>query len=132
MLYKFSVWDQGASYGAKLQGLGYAPLPRVRRSRSCTSLALLLWRHLDGRSIASGLPQATLAFHGALTIFVPYLHARIRAYALSNAWPDAPSSDRRRKAWELLTRLESIHGLAALVNFLVFLWNGRYVTSLYI
>ncbi|RDX55685.1 peroxisomal biogenesis factor 2 [Lentinus brumalis] len=108
VLYKFSVWDQGASYGAKLQGLKYAP---------------------SGGSLnALGLARSTLALHSILTIFVPYFHNRLRAHALSNAWPDAPSSDRRRKAWEFLTRLESLHGLAALINFTVFLWNGRYRT----
>ncbi|KAI0650681.1 peroxisomal biogenesis factor 2 [Trametes meyenii] len=111
VLYKFSVWDQGASYGAKLQGLKYAPLASTSRL-----------------SAASGLPASTLVLHSVLTIFAPYLHNRLRAHALSNAWPDAPSSDRRRKAWELLTRLESIHGLAGLLNFVLFLWNGRYRT----
>ncbi|KAI9000955.1 peroxisomal biogenesis factor 2 [Trametes punicea] len=111
VLYKFSVWDQGASYGAKLQGLKYA-LPTSRTRFSSTS----------------GLPGSTLLLHSTLTILVPYLHNRLRAHALSNAWPDAPSSDRRRKAWELLTRVESIHGLAALLNFVLFLWNGRYRT----
>lgn len=75
--------------------------------------------------VAAGLAGSTLALHSALTIFLPYTHNRLRSHALSNAWPDAPSSDRRRKAWELLTRLESIHGFAALLNFLLFLWNGR-------
>ena len=73
----------------------------------------------------------TLAPHGLLTIVVPYVHTRVRSHALSNAWPDAPSSDRRRKAWEYLTRLESLHSLAGLLNFTVFLWNGRYVPKLY-
>ncbi|KAI0375698.1 peroxisomal biogenesis factor 2 [Pilatotrama ljubarskyi] len=111
VLYKFSVWDQGASYGAKLQGLKYAPSPSTSRFRT-----------------ASGLAASTLALHSILTILVPYAHGRLRAHALSNAWPDAPSSDRRRKAWELLTRVESIHGLAGLLNFVFFLWNGRYRT----
>ncbi|KAI0750821.1 peroxisomal biogenesis factor 2 [Daedaleopsis nitida] len=111
VLYKFSVWNQGASYGARLQGLRYAPVRNTSRLLP-----------------ASGLPLATLVLHSSLTIFIPYFHTRLRSHALSNAWPDAPSSDRRRKAWELLTRFESLHGLAALVNFIVFLWNGRYRT----
>ncbi|KAH8106156.1 peroxisomal biogenesis factor 2 [Cristinia sonorae] len=103
-LYKFSVWDSGASYGARLQGLKYAS-----------------WKSL-------GLPIRTLLLHGSLTILLPYLHSRLRAHALSQAWPDAPSSDRRRKIWELLTRLETTHSLLALLNFVAFLWNGRYRT----
>ncbi|TBU32716.1 peroxisomal biogenesis factor 2 [Dichomitus squalens] len=107
VLYKLSVWDHGASYGAKLQGLKYAPL------RALTS---------------SGIPRTTLALHSLISIFFPYFHTRLRAHALSNAWPDAPSSDRRRKIWELLTRFETLHGLLALLNFIVFLKNGRFRT----
>ena len=76
-------------------------------------------------SIASGLPRRTLLLHGLLTILVPYLHSRIRVYALSRAWPDAPSSDSRRKAWTVVTAIESTHSLLGLLNFVAFLWNGR-------
>ncbi|EMD40682.1 hypothetical protein CERSUDRAFT_103060 [Gelatoporia subvermispora B] len=103
-LYKLSVWNTGASYGAKLQGLRYL-LPE-----------------------AHGLKYRTLLLHGAISTAVPYLHARLRNHALSNAWPDRPSSDRRRKLWELLAKLESLHALLSLLNFVAFLWNGRYRT----
>ncbi|KAF9820944.1 hypothetical protein IEO21_00921 [Rhodonia placenta] len=111
-LYKLSVWDLGASYGAQLQGLRYG----AEGQRS-------------GPLATSGLPRNKLLLHGAMTLLVPYLHARIRAHALSRAWPDAPSLDRRRKAWELLTRMESAHGCLSLLNFVSFLWNGRYRTT---
>lgn len=77
--------------------------------------------------VASGLSYRVLLAHGSLTVLLPYLHTRIRAHALSQAWPDAPSSDKRRKAWELLTRIESTHSLLGLLNFIAFLWDGRYV-----
>jgi peroxin-2 len=104
VLYKFSVWDWGASYGARLQGLTYR-LPRR-------------------------LPRTgVLALHALLTILVPYAHNRLRGHALSYAWPDAPSTDRRRKLWDLLGRLEFVHTFSALVNFLAFLRYGRQVFS---
>jgi peroxin-2 len=56
---------------------------------------------------------------------LPYIHARLRRHALSKAWPDAPSSDRRRKAWELMTKLETTHAAITLASFIVFLWNGQ-------
>jgi len=74
----------------------------------------------------SGIPRSTLAAHAALTVLIPYLHSRLRSHALSHAWPDTPSADRRRKAWNLLSRVESTHALAALASFIVFLCNGRY------
>ena len=74
---------------------------------------------------ASGLPRNTLLLHGALTLVVPYLHNRFRSYALSNAWPDAPSSDRRRKIWDALNFAESVYAVLGLGNFVAFLWSGR-------
>ncbi|KAJ7044485.1 Pex12 amino terminal region-domain-containing protein [Mycena alexandri] len=110
VLYRLSVWNTGATYGAKLQDLRYVvPNP-------------------SGPLSPSGLPCRVLLAHGALTVLVPYLHARLRAHALSRAWPDAPSSDRRRKAWDLLVSLESTHSVAALLSFIAFLWDGRFRT----
>ncbi|KAL0577075.1 peroxisome assembly protein (Peroxin-2) [Marasmius crinis-equi] len=111
VLYKFSIWNSGASYGAKLQGLRY-----IAPSRSQRSLT------------PSGIPRRILLIHGTLTVLIPYLHTRIRSYGLSHAWPDAPSSDRRRKAWSFLGALESVHSAAGLLSFVAFLWNGHYRT----
>ncbi|KAG6378711.1 Pex12 amino terminal region-domain-containing protein [Boletus reticuloceps] len=110
-LYKFSLWNLGASYGARLQGLKYStpnmPSDPVYRT-------------------PGGLPRRTFIIHGVLTIVVPYLYNRLRAHALSQAWPDTPSSDTRRMAWRMLTRLESMHSVLSLLNFVAFLLNGRH------
>ncbi|KAJ7178999.1 Pex12 amino terminal region-domain-containing protein [Mycena filopes] len=110
VLYRLSVWNTGATYGAKLQDLRYV-VPTSSHPLS-----------------PSGIPRRLLLVHGTLTVLVPYLHTRLRAHALSRAWPDAPSSDRRRKAWDLLVSLESTHSLAALLSFIAFLWDGRFRT----
>ncbi|KAG6911226.1 hypothetical protein DXG01_003093 [Tephrocybe rancida] len=110
-LYKFSIWNTGASYGAKLQDLRYKVPPSPRRTHA-----------------PSGLPRRTLLIHGTLTVLLPYLHTKLRSHALSSAWPDAPSSDRRRKAWDILTSMESSYTLLTLTSFLAFLWNGQYRT----
>ncbi|KAF8592604.1 hypothetical protein K439DRAFT_1650253 [Ramaria rubella] len=112
LLYKFSIWDLGTTYGAKLQNLRY------------DSPGAITSQHLS----PSGLPQRTLCAHATATILIPYLHSRLHVYALSRAWPDAPSSDIRRKAWNVLTRLESIHSALNLANFMAFLCYGRYRT----
>lgn len=108
VLYRFSVWSSGASYGAMLQGLRY----------SVPSSGL-------GSRVSR---QQLLIIHGALTILVPYFRNRLHAYALSHAWPDAPASDTRRRAWTALTSLETAHGAFSLINFIAFLWNGKYRT----
>ncbi|PPQ83281.1 hypothetical protein CVT25_004020 [Psilocybe cyanescens] len=110
-LYKLSVWNTGATYGAKLQDLRYV-VPDIASKRLTPS----------------GLPRKTLLLHGTLTLLLPYLHNRFRSHALSHAWPDTPSSDYRRKLWDALGSAESIHGLLGLVNFVAFLWGGRYRT----
>lgn len=74
---------------------------------------------------ASGIPRGALLLHSVLTIAVPYLHARLRIYALSKAWPDAPSFDLKRRAWELLVSLESLYSTLSLLSFVTFLYNGR-------
>ncbi|KZT53286.1 hypothetical protein CALCODRAFT_557575 [Calocera cornea HHB12733] len=107
ILYKYSIWDSAASYGASLQGL----------------------RLVDARPPAPGrIRRKKLLLHALLTLGVPYLHARLRGYALSRAWPDRPSSDRRRAAWRWLTRAENTHAVLALAGFVAFLWDGRYRT----
>ncbi|KAG6821588.1 hypothetical protein H0H93_000097 [Arthromyces matolae] len=111
VLYKLSMWNTGATYGAKLQGLKYT-----------------VHKNASNPYSPSGLPRRTLLIHGALTVLLPYLHKKVRLHALSSAWPDAPSSDRRRKAWELLTSLESSYTFLSLASFLAFLWDGRYRT----
>ncbi|KAJ8698309.1 peroxisome assembly protein (Peroxin-2) [Pleurotus ostreatus] len=108
-LYKLSVWNLGATYGAKLQDLKYK-VPQ----------------NLGQKFAPSGLPRRTLFIHGTLTIVVPYFHARLRSHALSNSWPDAPSSDIRKRLWDTIASLESLHTVLGLFNFVAFLWDGRY------
>ena len=74
---------------------------------------------------ASGLPRAILWAHAIVTIIFPYLHSRLRIYALSRAWPDMPSSDSRRKAWAVLTRIESVQNFLDLASLIAFLCDGR-------
>ncbi|KAF8709392.1 Pex2 / Pex12 amino terminal region, partial [Rhizoctonia solani] len=114
LLYYFSVWNTGATYGAKLQNLKYQVSPKAWSS--------------SGSRAPSGLPRRLLLSHAGLTVLLPYFHTRLRSHALSNAWPDAPSSDKRRRAWEALGHVESLHGVLSLASFIIFLWKGRYRT----
>jgi peroxin-2 len=70
-----------------------------------------------------------MAVHSTLTILVPYMHSKMQAYALSHSWPDAPLSDRRRRAWETVQWFESLHSTFSLLNFVAFLANGRYISA---
>ena len=134
-LYRLSVWATGASYGAKLQDLKYtcnaSSASNARVLCTCNYfchgalIALRFTASLLPSKAPTTLPRKILLAHGALTMVLPYMHTRLRRHALSKAWPDAPSSDRRRKAWELMTKLETTHAAIALASFVVFLWDGQ-------
>ena len=126
------MWNTGASYGAKLQDLRYV-VPSRPANISLARSYLYLTFSLSATSFqfpASGLPRLVLLVHGTLSTILPYFHTRLRSYALSSAWPDAPATDRRRKMWDLLTSIESSYTFLSLVNFIAFLWNGRSVPCL--
>ena len=110
----------GASYGAKLQNLVVSELKVNTAAR---------WRWV----LLATLPG--------------YIHTRLRDYMLVNGWPDYPRSngivrlfqlsrarrrrELRRLLWDLLTRLEQIWTSMKLVNFLLFLYDGKYPTLLF-
>ena len=110
---------------------GIASRPRqgpflLVRSQFLPSLHKGIGIHLNADA-GSGLPRNRLLLHGFFTVLVPYIHTRLRNNAMSNAWPEAPSSDRRRKLWDWICSIESTHAALSLISFVVFLWNGRCV-----
>ncbi|EJU06432.1 hypothetical protein DACRYDRAFT_113142 [Dacryopinax primogenitus] len=112
ILYKLSIWDNAASYGAQLQGLKLVDAHAISTSNAGPG----------------EIRRQKLFLHALLTLGVPYLHARIRGYALSRAWPDRPRTDQRRLAWACLTSAENAHAVLGLAGFVTFLWDGRYRT----
>jgi peroxin-2 len=67
--------------------------------------------------------------HAALTVVLPYFHKRVRAFALSRAWPDAPVTHHRRRLWEAMSLVETVHAYASLIGFCLFLRSGRFVSQ---
>ncbi|KZW04128.1 hypothetical protein EXIGLDRAFT_758429 [Exidia glandulosa HHB12029] len=112
ILYKYSVWDLGATHGARLQGLRFAR-PRNVAGKTLTP---------------SRLPRRTVYAHAVLTVVLPYLHTRLRTFALSRAWPDAPVTHYRRRLWDAMSFGETLHAYFALAGFCLFLHNGRHRT----
>lgn len=110
ILFKLSIWDQNASYGAHLQGL----------------------RYTDARSTAPDRPPPKpwqKIAYGALTVGGRYAWTKWEDYLLSASEdytrPESPQL-------QLFTRISelagSAHDVASLASFLVFLVNGRYRT----
>jgi peroxin-2 len=106
VLFKLSIWDQNASYGAHLQGL----------------------RYTDARTHAPPT-QWRKAAYGLCTIGGRYAWRKWEEYTIS-AQDDyaAPESSQTKFLANLTERLNSAHDVASLASFLVFLVNGRYRT----
>lgn len=128
VLFKFTVWNNNASYGASLQNLRYTdaryrgPVPRAPSTwqKACYGLFTVGGRYA-WTSWENWLAQEEGGHEGVRCI---------RAAMISgNANVKKPSSNIR-----LLSRLSSLasitHSIAAFASFLVFLFNGRYRTLL--
>ncbi|KAH8721570.1 Pex12 amino terminal region-domain-containing protein [Phaeosphaeriaceae sp. PMI808] len=110
ILFKLSIWDQNASYGAHLQGL----------------------RYTDARSTAPNRPPPKpwqKATYGIITIGGRYAWTKWQEYLLSSQEDyTRPESPQTKLLAALTERLNSAHDIASLASFLVFLVNGRYRT----
>ncbi|KAJ4368487.1 peroxisome assembly protein (Peroxin-2) [Didymella sp. IMI 355093] len=110
VLWKLSIWNNNASYGAHLQGLRYA----------------------DARSSAADRPPPKpwqKVAYGAVTIGGRYCWSKWESYLLSASEDYAAPSNARVEALSRLTeQVSNLHDVASLASFLVFLVNGRYRT----
>jgi peroxin-2 len=110
VLFKLSIWNNDASYGAHLQGL----------------------RYTDARSNSSDRPRPTnwqKTAYGAITVGGRYAWAKWEDYLLSTSedYTSAPS-ETLQFASQISEYVSSAHDFASLASFLVFLVNGRYRT----
>ena len=108
-LWKLSIWDHGASYGASLQGL----------------------RYVDARSDDSAVREATKLqriAYGLITVGGRYGWSRWeeRLSSLENGY-DEPSPMIQRLS-KFTSLADNTHSIAAFFSFLIFLYNGRYRT----
>lgn len=110
ILFKLSIWDQNASYGAHLQGL----------------------RYTDARSNAPNRPPPKpwqKIAYGLVTVGGRYAWTKWEDYLLTRSEDYTVPEDPRFKLLERVTELAgSAHDVASLASFLVFLVNGRYRT----
>ena len=110
LLYKFSIYDHRASYGAMLQNLQY-------RNE---------WASPTTRD--APLTRIQLALYPLCTIIAPYSLAKAHAYMSAHQYDQAPRESAAFVAYALWRHWQRLWSLAALVNFGLFLWNGRYRT----
>ena len=114
VLYKLSIVDRGATYGAMLQNLRY-------RNE---------WAHSGGLQSTSRdarLSRIQLVLFPAFTIVFPYIHTKIEQRMSTRNYSEMPADDIRRKLWKGMDQLQRVHSALSLANFLTFLGDGRYV-----
>ncbi|KAJ5994650.1 hypothetical protein N7451_010374 [Penicillium sp. IBT 35674x] len=109
ILFKLSIWDHNASYGAALQGL----------------------RYTDSRSegpVHSPPTKVQKTMYGLLTVGGRYAWDKWGSWLIGQEGGyEEPSQEVRM--WSRLTDLaSSAHSVAAFASFLIFLVNGRYRT----
>lgn len=87
----------------------------------------LICPHAPVQSTSSDRPLSALqlTLHPTLTILLPYAHTRLSAHMTSLSYSDMPSRDLRRRLWELLNRVQRWWAAAVLINFGVFLGDGK-------
>ncbi|KAK3847406.1 MAG: Pex12 amino terminal region-domain-containing protein [Linnemannia gamsii] len=117
IMYKFSVYDMGATYGSQLQNLIY----RNERKHS---------GGLQSTSSDAALTKTQKITYGAVTVGGQYLMERLNRVVTAQGWGELPEDNIKRKAWNVLQKGGSIFRIVSLINFLAFLYAGKYRTVL--
>ena len=109
VLFKLSVWDNDASYGASLQNLRFADSRKPIASQSRPTR----WQ--------KGL-------YGAFTVLGRYGWDKWENWLIDQEGGYTAPSETLQKLSRLTSHFSTTHSIAALLSFLVFLVNGRYRT----
>lgn len=110
-LFKLTVWDHDATYGAALQNLRYTDARR-------------------GGPVPVPPTRVQKSLYGLVTVGGRYAWTRLESWLLSQDNGVDPPSPGAQRLSRLASVAESVHAAAALASFLVFLLHGRYRTVL--
>lgn len=111
VLFKLTVWDHNATYGAALQNLRYTDS-----------------RH-DGPVLVPP-SKGQKALYGLVTVGGKYAWARLEGWLLRHDNGFDEPHPRIKKLVRLTSVADNVHAAAAFLSFLVFLLHGRYRTLL--
>lgn len=112
MIYKFSVYENDQSFGDQLQNLKY-------RNE---------WKS-HGRH-NSYLPQfaptkTQKLIHAFLSIGVTYIWMRLSRTSVDRNWGEMSDDKWQKKLWKIIHYSEKYFKIINLINFLIFLYNGK-------
>ena len=111
VLFKLTIWDHDATYGAALQNLKYTDA----RKDGPTLVAPSRWQK---------------SLHGLVTVVGGYAWDRWEDWLVEQDDGYETPSPRIRRLSRWTSRLTTVHSAAACTSFLVFLLHGRYRTLL--
>jgi peroxin-2 len=111
ILFKLTIWDHNASYGASLQGLRYTDA----RDKSLSRPPPKAWQK---------------GVYGLVTVLGRYGWTKWESYLSDLEGGYDEPSPLMKQLSEATSRLSTIHSITALASFLRFLYNGRYRTLL--
>ncbi|KAI9673581.1 MAG: peroxisome assembly protein (Peroxin-2) [Caeruleum heppii] len=111
VLYKLSVWDHNATYGAALQGLSFVD------ARNTTP-------------VPSSPSKWQKGFYGLFTVGGKYAWTKWEEWLIDVEGDHEEPSHTTHLLGRLTSVASTAHSIAALISFLTFLLNGRYRTLL--
>lgn len=111
VLFKLTVWDHDATYGAALQNLKFTD---ARRTGPVPTPPTKLQKSL----------------YGLVSVFGNYAWTKWEDWLVDRDDGYSDSSPRVQRLSRLTSSLSTVHSVAATASFLVFLFNGRYRTLL--
>ena len=103
----------GTTYGLKLHNMKY----RSESHHTQTGRV--------GSTFDVPLSLSTRLAHAVLHVVCPYVVSRLNRHMAYDRWPDSPQPSWKFRLWKLMQRLEFCFKVASLINFVIFLSNGR-------
>jgi len=113
-IFKLSIFNLGTTYGNQLQNLTFRNEAAFDPHKGSDQLTKLTMR------------QKWLS--GIINVGGEWAWSRINKLSISQGWSERPNNDFRKRLWNILNFLESSYKILSILNFLAFLYDGKYVT----
>ncbi|DBA79327.1 hypothetical protein WJX79_000617 [Trebouxia sp. C0005] len=142
LIFRFSVWAGKPTPGSALMNLRYRDERHIHYTprkltgssqgalqiSSCQPNGLNPRSEVGGRTGVEGPGLSTWqrGLWGLGTVLMQYAWSRLDQVAAAQHWGDFDSSPGVQRAWKVLRSCETALNLASLLNFLVFLQQGKY------
>ncbi|KAK9373732.1 Pex12 amino terminal region-domain-containing protein [Lipomyces chichibuensis] len=114
LVWKYTVWDNSATYGGLLQNLRIVDAGSGNLSKSV---------------LRSPSRRKRLSI-GLFTIFGDYVWQKSIEYMTERTWDENPNPWKHR-LYTLCQKLDSLYSILDLLNFVTFLFDGKYPTVFY-